>query len=85
MLAANRFRYLRNKYIHLAAVVFASFPNEVFLFDVENGAEINIAPIIFEIGPEGIISGLEFLNQYLVVTLPHSKRVVLFDMIQCQD
>jgi len=35
-ITANRFHYYDGKYIHLAAILFDEYPNEVFIFDVEN-------------------------------------------------
>lgn len=84
-LTANRFHYYEGKFIHLAAILFNEFPNEVFIFDVENGAELGTRPIMFPEGYEGKIQSIEFLGQYLVVVLRYVKEIVFFDMIQCWD
>lgn len=84
-LTANRFHYYGGQYIHLAAVLYEGFPNEVFVYDVERNAEQGAKPIIFPEGYEGKIQSVEFLGKYLVVVLRYVKEIVFFDMVQCWD
>lgn len=84
-LTANRFHYYGGDYIHLAAILYEALPNEVFIYDVENGASLEAKPIMFPSGYEGKIQSIEFLGQYLVVVLRYVKEIVFFDMVQCWD
>lgn len=84
-LTANRFHYYGGKYLHLAAIVYEELPNEVFIYDVERKASMDVRPIFFPAGFEGKIQAIELLGNYLVVILRYVKEIVFFDMIQCYD
>ena len=84
-LTASRFHYYQGRYLHLAAAVFEEFPNEVFLYHVENEAENKMPPIMFPTGYEGQIQNVEFLGHFLVVILRYMKQIVIYDMVSCED
>ena len=83
-LTANRFHYYQGKHYHLAAVTFDTFPNEVFIYDVE-AMEMFARPIILPKGYEGKIESIEFLGSFLVVVLRYTKEILFYDMIRCAD
>ena len=84
-LTANYFHYYGGQYIHLAAILYDEFPNEVFVYDLTRNQELGAKPIMFPSGYEGKIQSIEFLGHYLVVVLRYVKEIVFFDMIQCWD
>jgi hypothetical protein len=57
-LTANRFHYYGGQFIHLAAILYEELPNEVFVYDVEDGAALGTRPIIFPPGYEGKIQSI---------------------------
>ena len=72
-------------YLHLAAIVYEDFPNEVFLYHIEQESEMKMPPIMFPEGYEGKISNIEFLGHYLAVVLRYTKEIVFYNMIHCED
>lgn len=84
-LTANRFHYYGGQYLHLTAIVYEEIPNEVFIYDVERSASMDLRPIMFPTGFEGKIQAIEFLGNYLVVVLRYVKEIAFFDMNQCYD
>ena len=57
-LTASRFHYYEGRYLHLAAVVLEEFPNEVFLYHVEEEGAMKMPPIMFPKGFEGKIQSV---------------------------
>ena len=53
-LTANRFHYYQGQYLHLAAIVYESLPNEVIVYDVDKKEQF-AKPIMFPRGYEGQI------------------------------
>ena len=49
-LVASRFHYYEGQYLHLTAILYDQFPNEVFIYNVENGIQLGTKPIIFPSG-----------------------------------
>ena len=84
-LTATRFHYYGGQYLHLAAILYEEFPNEVFVYDVESGAELGTRPIMFPSGYEGKVQAVEFIGHYMAVVLRFVKEIVFFDMRQCFD
>lgn len=84
-LTASRFHYYDGRYVHLAAAVLEEFPNEVFLYHVEEDATMRMPPIMLPKGYEGKIQNVEFLGHYLVVVLRYMKEIIIYDMIKCED
>lgn len=70
--------------LHLVAVLFEEFPDEVFIYDVQK-RDMFSKPIIMGKGWEGLIQSVEFLGHYLAVVLRHMKTIVFYDMKQCYD
>ena len=73
------------EWLHLVATVYEEFPNEVFIYNVQDKMDTFHSPIVFEKGWEGKVQSIEFLGHYLVVVLRHIKTLVFYDMKQCND
>lgn len=70
--------------LHLAAILYEEFPNEVFIYNVRERNMFS-KPIMFESGWEGQVQSIEFLGHYLAVVLRHMKTIVFYDMKACHD
>ena len=82
-LTANRFHYYGGQYRHLAAAVTKENPYQVFINDVENGVIFNIIHLPQNFS--GLITHIQFLGEFLVVTCKYSKAIYFYDMIRCED
>lgn len=83
-LTATAFMPNYGEYLHLAAVLFEEFPNEVFIYNVRERNMFS-KPIIMGKDWEGKIQSIEFLGHYLAVVLRHMKTIVFYDMKACHD
>ncbi len=70
--------------LHLVAVLYEEFPNEVFIYDVMK-KDMFSKPIILGKDWEGKIQSIEFLGHYLAVVLRHMKTIIFYDMKACYD
>ena len=87
-LTANKFEYYAGQYAHIAAILYDTLPNEVFLYNAESKDTETIqfaSPIIFPSGYEGRISSIEFVSHYLVVVLRYVKEIVFYNLKDCAN
>jgi hypothetical protein len=70
--------------LHLVAVLYEEFPNEVFIYDVMK-KDMFSKPIMLGKDWEGKIQSIEFLGHYLAVVLRHMKTIIFYDMKACYD
>jgi hypothetical protein len=83
-LTATAFMPNYGEVLHLAAVLYEEFPNEVFIYNVRE-KDMFSKPIIMGKDWEGQIQSIEFLGHYLAVVLRHIKTIVFYDMKVCHD
>lgn len=83
-LTATAFMPNYGQILHVAAVLYEDFPNEVFIYNVKE-KDMFSKPIILGKDWEGKIQSIEFLGHYLAVVLRHIKTIVFYDMKACHD
>jgi hypothetical protein len=69
--------------MHIAAMIFASNPNEVIVKNVESDRQI--FRLYLGDGYNGRASSIEFAQQYLIVVLKYAKEIRIYDLVHCVD